>query len=65
MRVTAQKAAHPARLASFGVEVSAPGLDDRHEAGLFRAVKSCLIHNTLLSGPAIEIIVHSTDLAHA
>ena len=65
VRVTAQKALHPARLASFGVEVTAPGLDERHEAGLFRSVKACLVHNTLLGAPHIEIMLHSPELAHA
>lgn len=65
VRVTAQKATQPARLASFGIEVTAPGVDERHEAGLIRAVKACLIHNTLLGGPHIEIMLHTPQLAHA
>ncbi len=56
--VTAQKAPQPARLASFKIEVNTPPLDERSEAGLFRSVKSCLIHNTLLSGPRIEVLVN-------
>ena len=32
-------------------------MDERHEAGLLRAVKACLIHNTLLSPPEISISV--------
>jgi uncharacterized OsmC-like protein len=59
VRVNAEKAMGPARLASFRVEVTAPELDDRHQAGILRAVKSCLIHNTLLSGPRIEIALQS------
>lgn len=65
VRVIAQKALQPARLASFGIDVTANGLDGRHQAGLFRAVKACLIHNTLLAGPNIDIKVHSAQLAHA
>ena len=65
VRVTAEKAVHPARLASFGIEVSVPGLDDRHQAGVLRAVKACLIHNTLLTAPSIEITLHSPELARA
>ena len=57
VRVTAQKAAQPARLASFGIEVTIDGLNERHQAGILRAVKSCLIHNTLLGGPSIEIAI--------
>lgn len=55
VRVTAEKAAQPARLASFQIEVTAPGLDERHEAGILRAVKACLIHNTLLGSPRIDL----------
>jgi uncharacterized OsmC-like protein len=65
VRVTAQKAAQPARLASFGIEVTVPALDERHQAGIFRAVKACLIHNTLLGAPHIEIMLHTPVLAHA
>jgi uncharacterized OsmC-like protein len=65
VHVAAQKASQPARLASFSIEVTAPNLDERHEAGLLRAVKTCLIHNTLLAGPQIEITLHSPQLAHA
>ena len=57
--VTAEKAAQPARLASFRIEVQTSELDPRHEAGLLRAVKACLIHNTLASPPAIDIVLHS------
>jgi len=50
VQVSAEKALQPARLASFRIEVFAPGLDERHQAGILRAVKACLIHNTLLGG---------------
>ena len=65
VRVTAQKAAQPARLASFEIEVTAIGLDERHQAGILRAVKACLIHNTLLGAPSIEIVVNAAALALA
>lgn len=55
VRVTAEKATQPARLASFEIDVTAPGLDERHEAGILRAVKACLIHNTLLGSPRLEV----------
>ncbi|MFY9727435.1 MAG: OsmC family protein [Bryobacteraceae bacterium] len=56
IHVTADKALQPARLAQFRIEVSVPGLDAAHEAGILRAVKSCLIHHTLLQPPAIETV---------
>jgi putative redox protein len=57
VKVSAEKASGPARLASFRIEVIAPGLDAQHEQGVYRAVKTCLIHNTLLNAPAIEMVV--------
>jgi putative redox protein len=59
VRVTAEKALKPARLASFKIEVSGPVLEERHQEGMLRAVKACLIHNTLLSEPSIEIAVNA------
>jgi uncharacterized OsmC-like protein len=55
--VTAEKALQPARLAAFRIEVQTGELDERHEAGLLRAVKACLIHNTLAAQPAMEIVL--------
>jgi uncharacterized OsmC-like protein len=63
VRVSAEKATQPARLASFHIEVTVSALDDHHQAGILRAVKSCLIHNTLLGGPSIEIAVNAMALA--
>jgi uncharacterized OsmC-like protein len=57
IRVTADKALQPARLAQFRIEVTAPGLDPAHEAGILRAVKACLIHSTLLHAPSIETVL--------
>ena len=62
VRVNAEKAAQPPRLGSFLIDVEAPGVAvpeaERHQAGLFRAVQKCLIHNTLLHPPEIQIAVH-------
>jgi uncharacterized OsmC-like protein len=60
VNVKAQKAAQPARVGSFQIEVSVPELEDeRHREGVLRAVKSCLIHNTLLNPPSIEIVMNA------
>jgi uncharacterized OsmC-like protein len=59
--VVAEKATSPARLASFCVEVSLPGIEERHRQGLLRAVKACLVHNTLKAGPEIEVEVSVSD----
>jgi len=56
VRVTAEKAKQPARLDAFQIEVSLPPeFEERHREGILRAVHSCLIHNTLLSTPKIDI----------
>jgi len=59
IRVTAEKGTQPARLASFVIEVEVPDVDPRHHDGLLRAVKACLIHNTLSNAPSIELHVHT------
>ena len=65
VRVSAEKATQPARLASFVIDVEMPDLEAKHCDGLRRAVKSCLIHNTLGQPPAIELRVHTTEPALA
>lgn len=55
VKVSAEKAAQPARIGSFQIDVIAPELDPAHEAGVLRAVPACLIHNTLLHAPQIEV----------
>ena len=57
VKVSAEKATQPARLGSFQIEVTAPAMDSQHEAGMLRAVKACLIHNTLVHAPAIDIVL--------
>ena len=59
VKVTAEKATQPARLDRFRIEVTAPELDPQHQAGILRAVKLCLIHNTLLHAPAIDIVLNA------
>jgi len=67
IRVSAEKAKAPARLASFRVEVTVPAaLDEKHKAGVERAVHACLIHNTLLNPPEITLAIESPAApAHA
>jgi putative redox protein len=60
IRVQARKDLQPARLGSFRIEVECRAADDsKHHEGLLRAVKKCLIHNTLMIAPAIDIAVHA------
>ena len=63
MRVLAEKAKEPARLENFRIEVDVPvELDERHRAGIEAAVHHCLIHNTLLHPPQIEIAIDHAAL---
>ncbi|MEZ5354624.1 MAG: OsmC family protein [Bryobacteraceae bacterium] len=57
VRVHAEKAAQPARLGAFRIEVESPAMEEeRHREGILRAVRRCVVHNTLLHAPAIEVI---------
>lgn len=61
VRVSGDKARQPARIGSFQIEVTSPGLDDRQQEGVLRAVQACLIHNTLLHAPSIQVTVNQSD----
>ena len=65
VKVSAEKATQPARLSQFRIEVAVSGLDPQHQPGVLRAVKACLIHNTLIHAPAIETVVSTPVVAHA
>ncbi|HVN07369.1 MAG TPA: OsmC family protein [Patescibacteria group bacterium] len=56
VRITAEKAKNPARLADFRIEVDLPlEVSEQHREGVEDAVHRCLIHNTLLHPPQISI----------
>lgn len=58
LQVFADKGKSPAHLNFFRIEVNLPSLSPKHREGVLRAVKSCLIHNTLRMSPVIDIEVH-------
>lgn len=62
VRVSAEKGKQPARLAAFEIKIAAPGLEDRHGEAILRAVKSCLVHNTLLGSPVMEVSLEAGPL---
>jgi putative redox protein len=63
-RVTAEKVKAPFRLDNFKIEVEVPGgLDETHRKGLEEAVHRCLIHNTLLYPPKMEVVIQTPVLA--
>jgi putative redox protein len=56
LRTTAEKAQAPARLSEIHVFIGYPGpLETRHREGLLQAVRKCVIHNTLLHAPKIDV----------
>lgn len=60
IEVQAEKTQNPTRLGSFRIAVALDGaLEERHVQGVSRAVHNCLIHNTLLHPPEIEIQVEA------
>lgn len=59
VRVDAEKARNPARLGSFHIEVTTAPIEAKHRDGVLSAVKKCLIHNTLLNAPNIDIGINS------
>ena len=50
IKVTAEKATQPARIGRLQVFVTTP---------ILRAVKSCLIHATLLNAPVVDIVLNA------
>lgn len=61
--VEAEKAMGPARLGEFRIVVRTGGLDERHREGVLRAVKACLVHNTLLHAPKVAVELESAVAA--
>lgn len=61
VKVSAEKAAQPARLGSFRIDVEIPVLEERHLEGIRRAIEKCLIHNTLLHSPTVELSLHMLE----
>jgi uncharacterized OsmC-like protein len=60
--VTAEKLKQPARLGNFRIHVVSPvPLTEQHTEGLMRSVHQCLIHNTLLSTPAIAFELTTSE----
>lgn len=66
VRVTAEKVTGPARLDQFRISVDAPiPLTEAQKDGLHRAVERCLVHNTLLHPPHIEIVLQQEPVLAA
>jgi len=62
VKVEAGKAAQPARMDHFRIVIDVPELvDARHREGVIRAAKNCLIHNTMLHAPSIELALADVE----
>jgi putative redox protein len=62
--VSAEKLFKPARLGNFRVRVDCPVLlTPQQNEGLMRSVSNCLVHNTLLTPPQIDIELHQPEHA--
>ena len=60
VRVSAEKAANPARMENFQIHVAVPtALTEAQTVGIEEAVHHCLVHNTLLYPPKITLEVSS------
>ena len=63
IRASAGKAKGPARMVDFRIDMEcAIPLDARHREGILRAVHACLIHNTLLNPPRIDVDISAPAL---
>lgn len=61
VRVTAEKASNPPRLADFHIEVDLPlEVSEQHRAGVEDAIDRCLIHNTLRHPPQISVEIRQS-----
>jgi len=59
VKVVAEKLMNPPRVDNIRIEVELPlACDERDRAGVDRAVHRCLIHNTLMNPPKVEIAIH-------
>ena len=62
--VTAEKLKGPARLGNFRIRVDSPvSLTPEQRDGLTRSVELCLVKNTLLNPPQIEVTLESPSSA--
>lgn len=66
VRVTAEKLKEPARLGNFVIQVDVPvELSEEHKQGVERSVHHCLIHNTLLNPPTINLAIQTAHTTKA
>ena len=60
--VSAEKLKQPARLGNFVVDVRCDAvLSEEQKQAMHRSVHQCVVHNTMMSVPAIDIRLHAGD----
>jgi len=64
IQVRAERASKPSRIAEFKIELHYERmLEGKHRVGMLESVHKCLIHNTLLNPPRIEVSLASSPEA--
>lgn len=63
VKVSAEKVLHPARMDRFVIRIESGVSEERHRTGLQRAVNSCLVHNTFLHAPSIEVVLEPAAMS--
>jgi len=64
IRISGVKSLHPARLSEITIEVITDNLNLRHKEGLVRAVQHCVLENTLVYPPSVNVeIVGAAEAA--
>ncbi len=64
VKVTSEKVLHPARLDNFNITIDAPGVTaEKDIEGIRRSAEKCLIKNTMLMPPSINVHVNAAAAA--
>ncbi|MCX7706262.1 MAG: OsmC family protein [bacterium] len=50
-----EKATNPDRISKVSVKISIPGLSEEHRKGVMEAVEHCLVHQSLIQKPEVNI----------
>ncbi|MCM8758398.1 MAG: OsmC family protein [Candidatus Omnitrophica bacterium] len=50
-----EKATNPDRISKVSVKISIPGLPEEHRKGVMEAVEKCLVHQSLVQKPEVNI----------
>lgn len=52
-----EKATNPDRISKIIVKISLPGLSEEHKKGVFEAASHCIVHQSLIQKPDVNISV--------